>query len=94
MNEKLALVKELMSTAGNMEAFINSEKAKTPVFSTEMGNFYLCLIPTLIEVETLEIVTWCLCTIGYSKVLLEKAFGLKKLFASTKRTAFLPFSYQ
>lgn len=40
MNEKLALVKELMSTAGNMEAFINSEKAKTPVFSTELGNFY------------------------------------------------------
>lgn len=40
MDEKLALVKELMSTAGNMEAFINSEKAKTPVFSTELGNFY------------------------------------------------------
>lgn len=79
MDEKLALVKELMSTAASMEAFANSEKAKAAGLFCEDGElflqFYFCPCPMLAEVEKLETNTWCQCTTGYSKILFEKAFA-------------------
>jgi len=79
MDEKLALVKELMSAASNMEEFANSKKARAAGLSCEEGVLYLqfpfCPCPMLAEVDRLETNTWCQCTTGYSKVLFEKAFG-------------------
>lgn len=79
MDEKLALVKELMSTATNLEEFAGSEKAKAAGLFYEDGElflqFHFCPCPMLAEVEKLETNTWCLCTTGYSKVLFEKAFA-------------------
>lgn len=79
MDEKLALVKELMSSASNMDEFANSDKAKAAGLFYEDGTLYLqflfCPCPMLADVDKLESKTWCLCTTGYSKVLFEKAFG-------------------
>lgn len=79
MDDKLALVKELMSDAGSMEEFANSDKAKAAGLFYEDGTLYLqflfCPCPMLADVDKLETKTWCLCTTGYSKVLFEKAFG-------------------
>lgn len=79
MDEKLALVKELMSTATNLEEFAGSEKAKAAGLFCEDGELFLqfnfCPCPMLAEVEKLESDTWCQCTTGYSKVLFEKAFA-------------------
>jgi len=79
MDEKLALVKELMSSAANMDEFANSDKAKAAGLFYEDGTLYLqflfCPCPMLADVDRLESKTWCLCTTGYSKVLFEKAFG-------------------
>lgn len=78
MDEKIALVKELMIGATNMEEFVNSEKAKAAGLFCKDGELFLqfefCPCPMLAEVEKLETATWCQCTTGYSKVLFEKAF--------------------
>lgn len=79
MDEKLALVRELKSTAANLEEFANSEKAKAAGLFCKDGELFLqfdvCPCPMLAEVRKLETNTWCLCTTGYSKVLFEKAFA-------------------
>lgn len=79
MDEKLVLVKELMSNASSLEEFSNSDKARDAGLFCEDGVLYLqflsCPCPMLTEVDKLETNTWCQCTTGYSKVLFEKAFG-------------------
>lgn len=79
MDEKLALIKELMGNASNLEEFANQDKAKAAGLSYKDGELYLmfpfCPCPMLAEVDKLPTSTWCQCTTGYSKVLFEKAFG-------------------
>lgn len=79
MDEKLALVKELMAVSSGLEEFGNHEKAKAAGLSFSNGELFLkfpfCPCPMLAEVECLETKTWCQCTTGYSKILFEKAFG-------------------
>lgn len=79
MGEKLALVKELMANASNLEESANQDKAKAAGLSYRDGGLYLmfpfCPCPMLAEVDKLPTSTWCQCTTGYSKVLFEKAFG-------------------
>lgn len=79
MDEKLALVKELMSTATTIEEFTNSKKAQDAGLFCKDGELYLqfsfCPCPMLVGVDKLETNTWCQCTTGYSKVLFEKAFA-------------------
>jgi hypothetical protein len=79
MDEKLALVKELMAMSSNMEEFGNHEKSRAAGLSYSNGELFLmfpfCPCPMLAKVERLESKTWCQCTTGYSKVLFEKAFG-------------------
>ncbi len=79
MDEKLALVKELMSAATNIEEFTSSEKARAAGLFCKDGELFLqfnfCPCPMLAEVDRLETNTWCQCTTGYSKVLFEKAFA-------------------
>ena len=79
MDEKLALVKELVASSSGLEEFADQEKAKTAGFSCVNGELYLqftfCPCPMLADVDKLDTDTWCQCTTGYSKVLFEKAFG-------------------
>ena len=79
MDEKLALVKELMESSTNLEEFANQDKAKAIGLSYTNGELYLqflfCPCPMLADVDKLDTYTWCQCTTGYSKVLFEKAFG-------------------
>jgi len=79
MDEKLALIKELMASSSNLEEFAKQDKAKAAGLSYQDGELYLqfpfCPCPMLAEVDKLETNTWCQCTTGYSKVLFEKAFG-------------------
>jgi len=79
MDEKLALLKELMASSSNLEEFAKQNKAKAAGLSYQDGELYLqfpfCPCPMLAEVDKLETNTWCQCTTGYSKVLFEKAFG-------------------
>lgn len=79
MDEKLALVKELVESSSNLEEFANLDKAKAAGLSHAKGELYLqfpfCPCPMLAEVDKLDTDTWCQCTTGYSKVLFEKAFG-------------------
>ncbi len=79
MDEKLALVEELMAASSGIEEFANLEKAKTAGLSFKDGTLYLqfpfCPCPMLAEVDRLDTDPWCQCTTGYSKVLFEKAFG-------------------
>lgn len=79
MDEKLALVKEVMAITTGLEEFGNHEKAKAAGLSFSNGTLFLmfpfCPCPMLADVEKLETKTWCQCTTGYSKVLFEKAFG-------------------
>lgn len=81
MEEKLAIVKELMAMSSSLEEFGNHEKAKAAGLSFSNGELFLmfpfCPCPMLADVENLETKTWCQCTTGYSKVLFEKAFGCK-----------------
>ncbi len=78
MDEKLNLIKELMSSSSNLEEFAKQDKAKAAGLSYENDELYLqfpfCPCPMLAEVDKLETNTWCQCTTGYSKVLFEKAF--------------------
>ena len=79
MDEKLIFIKELLSTASNLEEFASSEKAKAAGLFYSDGVLYLkflfCPCPMLADVDRLDTNTWCQCTTGYSKVLFEKAFG-------------------
>ena len=79
MDEKLALVKELMANSSSLEEFGNHEKAKAAGLSFSNGELFLmfplCPCPMLAEVDYLKTKTWCQCTTGYSKVLFENAFG-------------------
>ncbi|NDP23083.1 MAG: hypothetical protein GZ091_18680 [Paludibacter sp.] len=79
MDEKYALVKELMVSSTNLEEFANNEKAKAAGISYNDSELYLqfpfCTCPMLAEVDKLDSNTWCQCTTGYSKVLFENAFG-------------------
>lgn len=79
MDEKLALVRELMAGATSIEELVNSEKAKAAGLFCKDGELFLqfgfCPCPMLAEVDRLETATWCQCTTGYSKVLFEKAFN-------------------
>lgn len=79
MEEKLALVRELMSGASSIEEFANSKKAEAAGLFCKDGELYLrfdfCPCPMLAKVDRLETNTWCQCTTGYSKVLFEKAFA-------------------
>jgi len=79
MDEKLALLNELIAGASDMEEFANSDKAKAVGLFYREGILYLqfvfCPCPILADVEKLDTKTWCQCTTGYSKVLFEKAFG-------------------
>jgi len=79
MDEKLALVKELMAASSSLEEFGSLEKAnEAGLFCTD-GELYLqfqyCSCPMLAKVDKLDSYTWCQCTTGYSKVLFEEAFG-------------------
>jgi hypothetical protein len=78
MDEKLALVQELLNASSNLEEFGNLDKARSAGLSCANGELYLefhfCPCPMLAEVDRLETSTWCQCTTGYSKVLFEKAF--------------------
>lgn len=79
MDEKLALLKELMVASSNLSEFANSDKARAAGLFFEEGTLYLqfkyCPCPMLAEVDKLPSAAWCQCTTGYSKVLFEKAFG-------------------
>jgi len=81
MDEKLALVKELVQLSSNTEEFGNLDKAKAAGLFCENGELYLqfsfCPCPMLTNVDRLDTDTWCQCTTGYSKVLFEKAFECK-----------------
>jgi len=78
MDEKLALVKELLGLSSNMEEFGNLDKAKAAGLTCVNEELYLqfpfCPCPMLADVDRLDTDTWCQCTTGYSKVLFEKAF--------------------
>ena len=79
MEEKLALVKELMAASCSIEEFGNLEKANAAGLFCTDGELYLqfqfCPCPMLATVDKLDSYTWCQCTAGYSKVLFEEAFG-------------------
>lgn len=79
MDEKLALLKELVASSSSLEEFGSHDKAKAAGISFHDGELYLqfpfCPCPMLAEVDQLETKTWCQCTTGYSKVIFEKAFG-------------------
>jgi hypothetical protein len=81
MDEKLALVKELVDSSSSMEEFGNLDKAKAAGLFCANGELFLqfpfCPCPMLAEVDRLDTDTWCQCTTGYSKVLFEKAFACK-----------------
>ena len=79
MDEKLALLKDLIESSSSMEEFGNLDKAKEAGLSCVNGELYLqfpfCPCPMLADVDRLDTNTWCQCTTGYSKVLFEKAFA-------------------
>ena len=79
MEEKLALLQELMEASSSPEGFGTLEKARAAGLYYENGGLYLqfmsCPCPMLAQVDRLESYAWCQCTAGYSKVLFEKAFG-------------------
>lgn len=79
MEEKLALVKELVAASSSLEEFGSLEKANAAGMYCDEGQLYLqfpfCPCPMLADVDKLDTDTWCLCTTGYSKVLFEQAFG-------------------
>ena len=79
MEEKLALIQELMQASSSLEEFGALEESKAAGLYYENGELYLqfmfCPCPMLAEVDRLQSYAWCQCTTGYSKVLFEKAFG-------------------
>ncbi|MDD2955570.1 MAG: DUF6144 family protein [Oscillospiraceae bacterium] len=81
MDEKIALVKELVANSSNMEELANQKKAKEAGLSCKDGILYLqfdfCTCPMLAKVERVNTLSWCHCTAGYSAELFEKAFDCK-----------------
>ncbi len=81
MDEKLALVKDLVASSSSLEEFGSLAKANAAGLFYSEGELYLqfpfCPCPMLAEVDKLDTYTWCQCTTGYSKVLFEEAFGCK-----------------
>lgn len=79
MDEKIALVKELLATSSSPEEFANNDKAKAAGLLYQNGAIHLrfdfCPCPMLANVKKLNSKTWCQCTTGYSKKLFETAFG-------------------
>lgn len=79
MDEKLALLKELVQKSSDLEEFASHDEAKAAGISFCDGELYLqfpfCPCPMLAETVKLESNSWCLCTTGYSKVVFGKAFG-------------------
>ncbi len=79
MDEKLALVQELVASSSCLEEFASQDKARAAGLYCERGELYLqfafCACPMLAGVGKMDTDTWCLCTTGYSKTLFEKAFG-------------------
>lgn len=79
MDEKLALVKELVAASSSMEEFGGLEKANAAGMFCTDGELHLqfpfCPCPMLANVDKLDTYAWCQCTTGYSKVLFEEAFG-------------------
>lgn len=79
MDEKLALVNELLLSSSSLEEFASQPKAQAAGLGCKEGELYLqfafCPCPMLAEVDRLDSYSWCQCTTGYSKVLFEKAFG-------------------
>ncbi|NLA50406.1 MAG: hypothetical protein GX876_13225 [Bacteroidales bacterium] len=91
LEERLALLREIMSQTSNLEEFASHEKARASGMSFRDGELYLefpfCPCPMVATVDRLETDTWCHCTTGYSKVLFERAFGCEvevKLLKSIK----------
>jgi len=78
MDEKLALVKELVAASASLEEFGTLDRANAVGLFSDKGELYLqfpfCPCPMLEGVDHLETDTWCQCTTGYSQVLFEKAF--------------------
>lgn len=78
MDEKLALLQDLIASSTNMEEFANSEKARAAGLFYQNGElflqFFFCPCPMVAEIERLKTNTWCQCTTGYSKTLFQKAF--------------------
>ncbi len=78
MDEKLALIHDLMAQASCLEEFASQEKAKAAGLYFSKGELFLqfpfCPCPMLADIDHLGTDTWCQCTTGYSKVLFEKAF--------------------
>lgn len=78
IDEKLELLREIISQTSTIEEFGNHPKARAAGLSYSEGTLYLqfpyCPCPMLEGVDRLETNTWCQCTTGYSKVLFEKAF--------------------
>jgi predicted hydrocarbon binding protein len=78
MDERLALVTELVAASTSLEEFGNLAKANAAGLFSDQGELYLqfpfCPCPMLEGVDRLENDTWCQCTTGYSQVLFEKAF--------------------
>ncbi len=79
MDEKKALVQKLYASSNSMEEFAGSEEARQAGLFTENGELYLsfpyCPCPMLARVELLPTMTWCYCTMGYSKKLFEDVWG-------------------
>lgn len=79
MEEKLALLQELIEASSSLEEFASLEKARAAGMYYSDGALYLqfffCPCPMLATVDRLESDTWCQCTLGYSKTLFERAFG-------------------
>jgi len=79
MDEKYALLKEIMASSSSLEEFAADARAAAAGMSYLDGYLYLqfpfCPCPIVASVDKLETKTWCQCTTGYSKVLFEKAFG-------------------
>jgi len=79
MDEKYALLKEIMASSTSLEEFGKDARAAAAGMYYRDGDLYLqfpfCPCPMLANVDKLETKTWCQCTTGYSKVLFEKAFG-------------------
>lgn len=77
MDDKYALLKELLESSSSLETFANQDKARAAGLSYADGEIYLqfpfCPCPMLADVDRLDTDTWCQCTTGYSKVLFEKA---------------------
>lgn len=79
MDDKYALLKEIMASSSSLEEFAADARATAAGMSYHEGGLYLqfpfCPCPMLADVDRLETNTWCQCTTGYSKVLFTKAFG-------------------